>query len=171
MNWKDKPQVKKGDIGERLVDDWIVSKAVTPYLPSDMCNWGHPFDRLCATKKSIFIAEVKTKEARIYYPDTGINISHYNKYKEVQKKHNLKVFIFFVDEKVNKIYGNWLNKLDKKQIIPHNLKEIKYPLKQNNIIYFPLTAMIDICNIPENIRQQIKQYTTINKKYRRNNVR
>jgi len=156
MNWDDKPTVRKGHIGEMLVLQWLESKGVIVYLPNTRA--AHPFDKLCATpdKKTIFVAEVKTKPHRLYYPDTGINLGHYEDYSLIRNKYNLRVHIFFVDDNKGMVYGNWLDQLEVPREVIHNEKTYQYPLKQKDIIYFPLVAMNDICELPSEEVAKIK---------------
>lgn len=147
-NWQSLTSVKKGNIGERLVNEFLIKKGYIPYSPD--ADGAHPFDRLVASrdKKTIFIADSKTKPARTYYPDTGINIRHYNEYKFIQDKYNIDVFIFFVDEDSKTIYGNFLKRLDEPRKIVHNGKIIEYPMEQKGIRYFPLSVMMPVAEIP-----------------------
>ena len=96
--FKDLPETKKGEIGERIMDDYLISKKIIPYKPTQ--EGAHPFDRLCATadKKTIFIAEAKAKPARKYYPDTGIDYKIYREYMQIQAKHDIRICLFFIDE-------------------------------------------------------------------------
>jgi len=161
-NFKDLPQFKKGEIGMRLVDDFLIKKGYVPYSP-DAVNKAHPFDRLVAkdNKEIIFIAEGKTKPARIYYRDTGIDIKNYKEYQYIHEKYQLRIFLFFIDEDKEEIYGNWLDKLDKEKF-EFNLKGrmVKYPLEQKGIRYFPLSLMKSICKLKEEQVKEIKKFTT-----------
>ena len=151
MNWNDQQTTKKGNVGEEIVRKYLKDMGFIPYSPT--CDGSHPFDNLCASKdkQTIFIAEVKSKPARTYYPDTGVDIRHFNTYKDISEKHNLDVFIFFVDEDRCEVYGNWLSELEKKRIIKiddfNNTKE--YPWEQGYIHYWPLAAMIHIGDLGE----------------------
>ena len=141
-NWENKIEVKKGNIGEDIVEKHIEKLGYIIYKP--VTEKSHPFDRLCVKNKTeIFVAEVKTKPKRIHYPDTGFNLSHYQDYKYIEKK-GMKVYIFFVDEESGSVYGNWLNKLSEPKKINHNKRIISYPLEQNGIIYFPIASMKEI---------------------------
>jgi hypothetical protein len=147
LPWAERPQVRKGDVGELLVDDFLRGKKVIPYRPD--YDGAHPFDRLCATadKKTIFVADIKTKARREFYADTGINLNHYGDYKHIETKYRLRVFLFFVDEKLGEIYGNWLTELEQPVTLANNGKLISYPLKQGGILYFPLAHMQPISPI------------------------
>lgn len=84
----------------------------------------------------IRVVEVKSKPRRDKYPDTGIPTRHYDDYKHIENKYGIQVFIAFVDEVLKKIYGNFLEELEK--------PEGRYPLRYANVIYFPLSKMRDI---------------------------
>jgi len=171
INFRDTKQYKKGNLGMRLVDEHLIKKGYIPYSP-DAINKRHPFDRLVAKddKTMIFIAEGKTKPARIYYPDTGIDIKNYNEYLYISKKYNLRIFLFFVDEDKKEIYGNWLDILDKEIPEATTLKATArrlnfpvpefYPLREKGIIYFPLKLMRTICKLTEEQAEEIKKFTT-----------
>lgn len=148
LPWAERPEVKKGDVGEALVDDFLRGKQVIPYRPD--YDGPHPFDRLCATadKRSIFVADIKTKAQRERYADTGIDLAHYGDYKHIETKYSLRVFLFFVDEKVRQIYGNWLHELEKPVTLPSRQgRPVSYPLRDRGIIYFPLAHMQPISAI------------------------
>lgn len=152
MDWQNKPEVKKGNVGESILDEYLIERGIVPYAP--VANKAHPFDRLCAKadKSKIFIVEVKTKAARLYYPDTGFNISHLNDYQRIQDNHKIEVFVTFVDESKGEIYGNYLNVLMEPCVIKHRNKIIEYPLRQPPIVYFPLSVMLPLAIISEDNR-------------------
>jgi hypothetical protein len=166
MDWNDKITVKKGNIGERLVDEYLLARGYIPYRPVE--GYAHPFDRLCASpdKRTIFVADAKAKPARKYYPDTGINIKTFNEYKYIQDKYNIDVFLFFVDEDAMRIYGEFLRVLEKPRRIEHNGKELRYPLMQPPIIYFPLSIMRNIAPIKPDDVAMLKHYSTRSLDYR-----
>ena len=145
-NFKETKAYQKGELGEEIVDRYLKSKGVIPYKPD--ADGAHPFDRLCATKdKSVFVVECKSKRARDYYPDTGIDIRHYKVYKDIQSKHNMDVFICFIDEKSATIYGNTLKNLMKTRQVETNRGVKVYPWEQGKQVYFPLLAMIHIAEL------------------------
>ena len=94
-NWNNKTSVKKGTIGENLTKQYLKNSGYIIYSPET--GGPHPFDTLIVTpdKKNIGVAEIKTKAKRMLYPDTGIDIRHYNDYLNVQNKYNIEVHIFF----------------------------------------------------------------------------
>lgn len=164
-NWNNKLSVLKGNFGECIVTDYLISKGYIPYRPD--APGAHPFDRLCASKdkKHIFIAEIKTKPARTYYPDTGINVGHYKDYLNIQNKYGIDVFLFFVDQDKKRIYGNKLAELVKRIEVFHNNKKLIYPLEQCGIIYFPLKLMIDIWQLDSDECLKLNELSERNIKY------
>ena len=161
MNWQDKPQVKMGNIGERAVMDYLLSKGHVPYTPVQEAG-AHPFDFLCATKdkSSIYVAEVKTKPARLYFPDTGFNLQSWRGYRGIRDKYKMEVFCFFVDSARKSIYGNKLSVLELPRQITHGGKTICYPLQDRGIIYFPLEAMVTIATLTDAECREIEAHTT-----------
>lgn len=152
MNWADFRSVQKGNIGERLVDEYLTSQGFIPYSPT--AEGAHPFDRLVASpdKKTVFIVDAKTKPARTYYPDTGIDVRHHADYMNIRAKYGMDVFLYFVDEDRGTIYGNYLHILDEPHTVYHQGKKLEYPMEApgatGTIRYFPLEKMLHIANIP-----------------------
>lgn len=161
-NFQDKIQTQKGQIGENIIKSFLKNKGYIIYKPE--LSGAHAFDILAIrNKQELLIAEVKSKARRNKYPDTGIDIKHYNEYKYISQKHNLPIFIFFVDEMEHNIYGNFLSLLEKPTIIDKINK--KYPSQENSIIYFPLKNMKTIFKLTDDQVSQLKKYSTRNYKY------
>jgi hypothetical protein len=154
--WEDRPQVKKGTLGESLVDKYIQENHLVPYHA--VFDGPHPFDRLIASpdKTKLFIAEIKTKARRKKYADTGFDIKCYNEYKLISSKYNLEIFMFFVDNDLKKIYGNWLRILEEK----HEENGLCYPCFWDNIIYFPISKMKDICVLTVTETKRLNELST-----------
>lgn len=150
MSFEDR--LEKGCIGERIVDEWLVRIGYIPYRP--MPGVAHPFDRLVASrdKKRIAVCEVKTKPRRNKYRDTGVDICNLRHYADIQEKHQLRVFIAFVDEVERQIYGNTLDELMKTRISENSV----YPKDFDGIRYFPLSAMIVISALTEEQCEELK---------------
>jgi len=165
MKFEDQITTKKGNLGEEELDKYLEANGFVVYHPKT--GKAHPFDRLCASadKKKIFIAECKTKPARLYYPDTGINLSHYDDYLNVRNHYNIDIWIFFVDEYKKMIYGNPLEKLETPRRIFHNGKELEYPLVDRGIIYFPLFAMEVVARLDEKTSLKLQQLSSRNYSY------
>ncbi len=159
---------KKGLYGENIISNYLRAKKYVVYSP----NYGQPhaFDLLAIrNKKEVIIAECKSKARRSYYCDTGINIKNYEEYLYMQKKHNIPVFIFFIDEGLGRIYGNFIDELVKPLEQPiGDCKLVKYPFRQDGIIYFPLTNMELIGDLENKDVECLKEYSTRNYGYRFN---
>ena len=184
MAWEDKTCVKKGNYGEQLCDNFLISHGVTPYLPSQQWCRPHPFDRLCALgKKKLYIVECKTKEARIYFPDTGIDIKHYKEYLHISKKYGMPIYLFFIDKDAGAMYGSTLENLEIPRVITSNTytkiknkginykpvakrkKPLQYPFVKNGIRYWPLEAMVKYADIHTQEKAELARYTTKHEKY------
>lgn len=171
MTFQDNETTKKGNIGEEIADQWLVSKGYMPYRPAQEVDRPHPFDRLTASfdKKTLRIVEVKSKAKRQKYPDTGINVRHFNDYIFVESKYDIEVFILFIDEEKGEIYGNFINKLAQEAQVTHNGKILNYPIRQKyqgtEIIYFPIENMLRIKKLTADQITELKKHTTKNAKY------
>jgi hypothetical protein len=151
--WEDKIQVKKGNIGECLVLDYLKKNGFVIYKP--VTNSAHGFDNLATKNKRVaIIVEIKTKARMNKYEATGFDYKHYEEYKFISKKHNLPIFIFFVDEHLKKIYGNWLTILEN--------KVDGFPLKICNgkIILFSLKNMKDIQRLSNDQCEELKRHNS-----------
>lgn len=147
MSWQERQEVKKGDYGETIVDRYLREEGFIPYYPVSK-DKPHPIDRFVSSpdKKDIFVADVKTKAKRKYYPDTGFDYADYESYIYIRKKYGMNVFIFFVDEYLEELYGNFLQELKQEKEIHYKGKRIEYPKIETNKngrkeIYFPLENM------------------------------
>jgi len=157
MNWEDKPQVKKGNIGENIIRGYLESKGWVVYEP--ITDKAHGFDKLCMKgKQQLIIAEVKTKARLNILNATGFDNKHFKEYKYIRNKHGIEVFIFFVDEHLKKIYGNKLSVLEK----PYKAKDGDYPklIANDKIIIFSLEVMHHVSNLSEGESNEIKKYNT-----------
>lgn len=189
MGFENTVMYKRGQLGESIVDDLIQQKGLFSSYGT-YTSGSHPFDRFFASKDkmTLMIGEIKTLDARDYYPDTGISIAHYNEYMYIQTKYNIDVFVIFVDPRLEMIYGNVLTILAEKgsihiepsneivskwiDLTPSNRKNIiAYPIKHPNftaagkeIIYFPLTRMKKLCDLTESQCMGLKKYS--NKEYK-----
>ena len=163
MSWEDKKEVKKGNIGERLVNQYLESRGWVIYKP--ITNKAHAFDKLCLKgKETLIIAEVKTKSRMNSYNATGFDTKHYEQYKKISEKYRMEVFVFFVDEGLGKIYGNKLSILSKH----YEARDGIYPRKLNKgkIIIFSLEAMQPIANLKQESIEEIKGCSTRNYEYK-----
>lgn len=164
MDWQDKIEVKKGNLGEQVVRNWLHKNDLIVYEP--ISDAAHGFDKLVSFgKEKLVIVEVKTKPSRIYYPDTGIDEKIYNSYIRISKRYNLPIYIFFVDEHKGQIYYTDLIEVSKEKKVLYNNKEIKYPLLSKGIIYFYQPDMKVIYNLTEKEKKEIMKYSNRNYKY------
>lgn len=156
MKFMDRVESKKGEYGEKLVDA-ILKKQFSIYLSKNY-DTSHPIDRLLVDKRTLKIygLDVKTKSARMYFPDTGIDTRHFKIYQELNEK--IPVILVFVDEEKKEIYGNKLSKL-----IP-NSKE------QNKIVYFLLSDMITLGKISDEDASVLKELTTKKSCYQKDGI-
>jgi len=92
-------------------------------------------------KGKTFWAQVKYKEPRRYYPDTGMELWRYRRLIKHQEESGLKVLVLFTDNS-GKIYGEWLDNLPN-CISPHTGKN-----KQGEtMIYWLLEKLKDYRNL------------------------
>jgi len=139
-DWEERTTVKKGNYGEKLVNNLLEKEGFIMYMPTTPGK--HAFDRLAIKgKKDILMVECKSKAKRKWVDDTGIDIRHFKDYTYISNKHHLYLFIFFIDEYLGEIYGNYLHKLTKPKVIGKRT----YPLEEKGIIYFPM------CNMKRNL--------------------
>lgn len=164
-NWNNKTQVKKRNIGERIIKELLEKEGYIVYETTT--EGAHGFDKFAMkNKETIIYVECKSKARRNKYPDTGIDIKHYNDYKRISEKYNMDIYIFFIDEMLGEIYGNWLRELEKPTKIIHKSVTINYPLKSKGIIYFPLINMNrNIRKLNKHEIQLLRQYSTRNYDY------
>lgn len=161
-NWEDRVTVKKGNYGERMVRDYLSSKGWIVYEPQT--EGPHAFDKLCVKdKQHIIIAEVKTKARMNKWNATGFNKKSYDEYIFIQNKYSIDIFIFFVDEMMEQIYGNKLSVLSK----GYKAEDGQYPLEIKNIILFSLDVMVKIADIANTDAEYLKSQSTRNYEYER----
>ncbi len=160
MDWENRIQVQKGNLGERIIDEYLKDNGIIPYVA--VFDGAHPFDRIIASldKRNLFIADVKTKARRSHYPDTGIDTRSYEQYRYLMDKYNMRCFLFFIDEWLGKIYGNFLDVLAQPEVIIYKEKIINYPLIQRDIIYFPLLKMRIIALLDDETIEALKKLSS-----------
>ena len=165
MNWQDKTTVQKGDLGEQVVDAFLMERGLIPY--ASVAEKAHPFDRLVASenKRQLFIAETKSKSRRKYYPDTGINLRHLEDYQHIQCKYGIQVYLFFIDEEWGCVYGNRLSTLLEPREITHNGRALNYPLHCRGIVYFPVAAMEKVGDLDDEVVCRLRELTTKSEAY------
>lgn len=175
-NWQNKREVKRGNIGEEIVINYIESLGKLVYTLNS--SERHFFDTIVVTpqryideqiNKEIFapgkieILEIKTKPSRYAYPDTGFNYDQYVKYKYLNDILNIPLSVWFVDPLIGNIYGGNLTSLEQQTSVANSYgKKISYPLKQyskegKEIIYFPIDNMKIIATLTKEQIEEINK--------------
>jgi hypothetical protein len=143
-NWNQKPQVIKGDIGEQIIDNFLIDEEYHLFAP--VKNRSHIFDRyaISITKNKHFYFDVKTKARFNNWEAQGVNEDAYLKYIEVSEKLNVPFYIFFIDEnsgdvhsvdiikKKDKLFHIPMKKESKVKIVAWLLKDMYYVGKIEN---------------------------------------
>lgn len=166
MNWNDKPEIRKGSLGERIMWDLIKKMNVIPYRP--VFDGPHPIDIFMVSRdmEHVGIADSKAKARRTAYPDTGIDIRSYNKYLQIAKQFNLDdVLLYFVDECYGIVYGNTIRALDKTKAIYHNHKVRMYPIEEYGIRFWPINIMVPLYELSSEECAELKNLSTRNPAY------
>lgn len=141
MIWEDKPEVKKGAIGEAIVNEILTKKGYIVYRP--ITDGAHKIDFFAHQKdalKQIICIEAKAKKRMAVYRETGFNYDAYIHYKEIQYKHSVDTYVYFIDDFEECIYGAWLNDLGegtvRKNVITWDLNkmELHRKLTQQELI-------------------------------------
>ena len=171
-DFSERPQTKKGTLGEQIVDRYLMQLGRIPYRP--VMDAAHPFDRLAASldKRTIFICETNSKPQREHWPDTGIDMRSYKTYCYMRFMYNLDTYLAFVDEKFGGIYGQFLSLLDRPRQVDVPRKGLYwYPRTEHSrdgraeIRYFPVSAMETIGKLDRADIDSLKSLSTRNPIY------
>jgi len=121
--------LKKGDIGEDIVSEFLEKKGWIIYRPFTK-DKAHYFDMLCTLNKEKVIAiDVKTKARLNNWNAQGINIKSYNEYINFVKTTSVNFYLIFVDDKTGTVHLA-------------DLMELKNPIYPNpNIIAWKVEDM------------------------------
>lgn len=96
--------LKKGDIGEDIVTEFLEKKGWIIYRPFTK-DKAHYFDMLCTLNKEKVIAiDVKTKARLNNWAAQGINIKSYNEYLNFVEMTKVNFYLIFVDDKNGQVY-------------------------------------------------------------------
>lgn len=157
--WQNKISVKKGNIGERIVQNYLEHRGYVVYKA--ITEGAHAFDFMAVKgKDTIKIAEVKAK-ARMDNMHTGINLSNYKEYITVLDKYKMDTFIFFVDEKEKRVYGNYISTLRTEVVVDN----VKFPYlrklqkDKKDVMFFHVATMKDVVRLTEEEVSELKEYT------------
>tara|TARA_R100001440_G_scaffold3710_1_gene8780 strand:+ start:811 stop:1281 length:471 start_codon:yes stop_codon:yes gene_type:complete len=153
MNWQEKKEVKKGDLGQEIVVK-ILEEEGLQVMTHKKTSGAHWFDIIAARKKEeIFCIDVKTKSRLNKWKAQGIDIKHYKDYMNVIKKYNIQFWLFFVDDKNGDIHAA-------------NLKTLKNPIYPNKeIIAWSLDQMHKVDKIKKEEIKKLTSFDTRNYKY------
>ena len=138
---------KKGTLGEQYVIKTLEADGYQIY--QRVSDGPHHFDFVCYNESTgVIIVEVKTKSKRWKFDDTGIDEKHYNGYKRIQEILDLKMWLWFNDEEYKMCYGGYLDDIDVNKHI------------EDGIVYFYLSNMVFIRNLPDEYNTKINYNTT-----------
>lgn len=107
MDFNQLPTTKRGDIGEQIVDDYLIERGCRLYKPEE---GPHPIDRFMVNAAGhAFAYDVKTYPRLFSSNKTGIDIPDYYKYCQMDP---VPVLLFFVDAFEGCLYFHQLNRKD-----------------------------------------------------------
>jgi hypothetical protein len=176
MGFRDFRTTRKGEIGERIARQWLISRGYEIYTPGDL-EKSHTNDILAMRRdchNGLIVCDAKAKPARVDYGDTGIDLEHWHRYKSLSEAHGMRAFLFFVDEDEGTIRGNYLDVLDARR---HGHRSPKtgrrvlpnYPLVQNNldseIRYYDLENLPIIGRLTADEIAELRSLSTRDPKY------
>lgn len=162
MNWHDRTEVKKGDVGERIVKNYLESKGGVVYKP--ITNKAHHFDMLFSYNKTqTIVIEVKTQERLNRYKETGITISHYKDYLRIK---NIPVYLFFVDYSTKTVYGNSLDILSQEYLKDDKMFPFEREGSSGTRVNFHLDTMKTYTKLSDLEIEELKRFTTKKEKYK-----
>ena len=127
--------VKKGDLGERYIIKNILELGWKVMDPLDKYSiWDY---KLSKDGKEIYL-QIKYKEPRIHYPDTGVGLKQFEKYLKFQEESKVPYLILFTDNS-GRIYGEFLDILKNNQ----SNKATTNSKDQYEMIYWNLEILKD----------------------------
>jgi len=142
MEWEEKDQVKKGNIGEAIVQSYLEGRGWTVYTPKT--KGAHWFDLLCCKGKEQVIAlDVKTKARFNKWNAQGINIRSYNQYLNFLEVSSINFYLIFIDDKTGDVHLADLNEIKNKGFTPNNDKLIAWKLTDMKLLFRIEDKMIE----------------------------
>tara|TARA_R100000734_G_C3310440_1_gene101220 strand:- start:546 stop:1019 length:474 start_codon:yes stop_codon:yes gene_type:complete len=157
MKWQDKTQVKKGDIGEQIVKDFLEDQGYLVYKCAT--NGSHPFDGMAWKEKKVFYFDVKTKARMNKCNCTGFDLKHYKTYNKVRKQNDIDFYVYFVDDKNGKVHKADLKKLE-------NI-ELRYFTR--SIVGWDISDLDFVFNIGADKVNELSAFDTRNYEYKPEN--
>jgi len=126
---------EKGKKGEIYVIKKILELGWKVMDPLDKYSiWDY---KLSKDGKEIYL-QIKYKEPRIYYPDTGVGLKQFEKYLKFQEESKIPYLILFTDDS-GRIYGDFLDNLKNNQ----SKKAIQNSKDQYEMIYWDIEILKD----------------------------
>ena len=146
MDWSEKTEVKKGCIGENYAKQFLEEKGFILYAP--VTNGAHKIDYFAhsGNDKRVIAIDAKAKKRMAKYCETGINTSQLIHYKEIMEKHKIPVFLYFVDDFEECIYGQWLQLLGE-------------GIERKNVTVWDLSKMVLIRTLNKKEVDELKKYS------------
>lgn len=161
-----------GNYGVELVKSYLEEDGLTAYLPTDKYA---PKDiiYLCPTTGNLEIVEVKTKQMRVSYPDTGYNASTIENDRKRMELYRHNFRLYFVDADAECIYRIWLKEALKTRKIFWRGSYITYPKKERNAwgrleIYFPVEIMEIWKYLKRDEKEKLLSLSKRSSKYKKN---
>jgi hypothetical protein len=146
--------LKKGDLGENIVSEFLQKKGWIVYRPFTK-DKAHYFDMLCTLNKEKVIAiDVKTKARLNNWNAQGIDIRSYNQYLNFVKQTSINFYLIFVDDKNGEVHLA-------------DLVKLKNPIYPNQkIIAWPVNEMKYLFSISENDIERLSIYDQRNYEFK-----
>ena len=169
-SFRDQQSTQKGTLGERIGERWLRKCGYYVYKPADLDS-AHPIDRMAVQRSSAaaLVCDFKAKPRREFYPDTGIDVRHWLTYLILARINGMRALLVFVDEIEAKVYGGFLDDLDRIRPVKTQKGTKYYPITQNTgeseIRYFPLIAMQEFGDLTEQECAELRQRSSRNPIY------
>jgi len=143
MAFSDFLTTEKGTLAEQIVLNRI-KPYYNYYIPA--MDRSHVCDFILV-KEFLVMCDVKCKRIRDLYPDTGFDRNDYEKYLILSK--NTPFYVYMVDEKLGKIYGNFLSELKNPIEVTYNGNKRNYPLFEDQYVYFHYSSFKNLWDLTE----------------------
>ncbi len=156
MEWQDKREVKKGNIGEEITKIWLKETGYIFYEAK--VEGSHKVDIFCheKTNKKIQCVESKAKKRMWKRPMSGCNLNSYEEYKDLYMNNYIDTFLIFTDDFEEWIYGQFLSQLSDGQIING---------KSGKVIVWPLSQMIKIKKLTSEQLIELRKFSKPDSNY------
>jgi Holliday junction resolvase len=110
MSWEDKQTVKKGNLGEQIIREYLEKSGWIVYFP--FSKGAHWFDMLATRGKERVVAiDIKTKARFNKWAAQGIDVKAYKEYVRFYENNLVPFFIIFIDDKIGDVHSADIRKL------------------------------------------------------------